>query len=119
MASVRKPSNLRREKSGLGDFEDLAELLDVLLRRLGLSVEDGCYGNLFATELFGNGLEAEVLLFLLGEEHGRMGRETGNDLLLEDCQLRYIQIWLEDLRSRQQWADRSKYLVVGPSCLRC
>jgi hypothetical protein len=47
-----------------------------------LAVEEGGDGDFIPAEMFGDGFEGEVLLFLGGEEERGLGREAGGDVLL-------------------------------------
>jgi len=47
-----------------------------------LAVEEGCYGDFFAAERFGERFEGEVLLLFGGEEEGGLGGEAVDDVLL-------------------------------------
>ena len=81
-ASIRHSCDLRRVERGLGDVEELGEVLDVFWAGVGLAVEERCGCYLVTAEGFGDGFEGEVFGLFLGEEHGALGGEAGDEVLL-------------------------------------
>lgn len=65
------------------DPEDGGEVGDVFFGRFGLAVEDGCGCDFVAADVFGDGFEGELLLFLLCEEGRRRRGERGVLVYLE------------------------------------
>jgi hypothetical protein len=82
-AAVREVHDLGLTQLGLGDVEDLGELLDVLLVGGRVAVEHGGGGDFLAAEGLGDGFEGEVLGFFGGEEEGAVGGEFGGGGCLE------------------------------------
>lgn len=71
MSAVRPLEQLGLELA-MVDIKDRGELLDILCRCLGLTVEDSGNGNFVATEFLGQRLKGDTLL-LLGFKEGWRG----------------------------------------------
>lgn len=80
--TIREGSELGLEQLRLGDIEDLAQVLDILLACLGLAVEQRGAGDFVTAESLGDSLEGQVLLLLRGEQERGRGRKAWDDRLL-------------------------------------
>jgi hypothetical protein len=79
LASTVRVTRELRFKQRLIELEDLSQVLDILWRGFGLSVEEGCDSDFFTSEGFGNGFEREVPDLLSLEKRRRRGREAGHN----------------------------------------
>jgi len=114
-AAVREVHDLGLAQLGLGDVEDLGQVLDVLLVGWGVAVEHGGGRDLLAAEGLGDGFEGEVLGLFGGEEEAAVGGEFGGGgcleglLVLRSCLALFTLI--ESLRRVLRSADRWRFLV--------